>query len=200
VFFFVRPPYAGGVRKLLPITLALFAAALAPALADVPDSLSAAANQAYQAQNAKKPGTVVLPDGLQYRVLRTGFGKRVGPRDTVQVQFSGSLINGTVVDGTMPGLNANLAVGNVIRGLGEALQLMHVGDRWQMVLPPSLAFGAAGSGTVVPPNQAMVFDVTVVSDAPPAGPVLNDPGISLSPMNRNEGLYQERGAILSIPQ
>lgn len=94
--------------------------------------LTPASAQAFLADNAKKPGVVVRPSGLQYRVLRGGFGRRVAPGDVVQVQLSGSLINGAVVDGSSPGLPATLAVGNVIRGLSEALQLMHVGDHWQL--------------------------------------------------------------------
>ena len=179
--------------------LALLALAPAPGFA-APEALSAAASQAFLADNAKKPGALVRPSGLQYRVLHSGFGKRVGPGDIVQVQFSASLINGAVVDGTSPGLPSTLAVGSVIRGLGEALQLMHVGDRWQLVVPPSLAFGAAGSGTAIPPNQALVFDITLLSVTTPSGPALSDPQISLSPMNRREGTYQEQGAILTIPQ
>ena len=172
---------------------------LAPAAA-APDALSAAASQAYLAGNAKKPGVVALPDGLQYRVIRAGVGKRVGPRDIVQVQFSASLIDGTVIDGSSPGLPSMLAVGSVIRGLGEALQRMHVGDHWQLAVPPDLAFGAAGSGTAVPPGQVMLFDITLVSVTTPSGPAGNDPQISLSPMNRDRGTYREQGAILSIPQ
>jgi hypothetical protein len=198
------PPYGGGVKNLLTknllrLGLLLSLLAATPALA-APDPLSAAANQAYLADNAKKPGVVVLPSGLQYRVLRAGYGKRVGPRDVVQVQFSGGLINGAVIDGSSPGLPSTLGVGSVIRGLGEALQLMHVGDRWQLVVPPELAFGAAGSGTAVPPNQAMLFDITLMAVTTPSGPAANDPQISLSPMNRDRGLYREQGAILTIPQ
>ena len=142
----------------------------------------------------------MLPNGLHYRIIRGGFGKRVGPRDVVQVQFSGSLINGTVIDGSSPGLPTTLAVGNVIRGLGEALQLMHVGDHWQLAIPPVLAFGAAGSGTAVPPGQALLFDITLVSVVAPSDAAVNDPQISLSPMNRDRGTYREQGAILTIPQ
>lgn len=204
-----RALYASGVKSLLhksPLRLAALLALLvfmprlgAPALA-APDALSAAANQAYLADNAKKPGVVVLPDGLQYRIVRGGFGKRVGPRDVVQVQFSGSLINGAVIDGSSPGLPSTLAVGSVIRGLGEALQLMHVGDHWQLAVPAGLAFGAAGSGTTVPPNQVLLFDITLTSVTAPSGPAQNDPQMSLSPMNRDRGSYREQGAILSIPQ
>jgi FKBP-type peptidyl-prolyl cis-trans isomerase FklB len=206
LFFIFRPQplYAGSVKSLLhqnPLRLAALLAllAFAPALA-APDALSAVANQGYLADNAKKPGVVVLPSGLQYRIVRGGFGKRVGPRDVVQVQFSGSLINGAVIDGSSPGLPSTLAVGSVIRGLGEALQLMHVGDHWQLTIPPGLAFGAAGSGTTVPPNQTLLFDITLTSVATPSDAAVNDPQISLSPMNRDRGTYREQGAILTIPQ
>jgi FKBP-type peptidyl-prolyl cis-trans isomerase len=185
------------------VLAALLALALAPALLPAKAwaaDLGAAAGQAFLAGNAKKPGVMVRPSGLQYRALRSGGGRRVMAGDTVQVQFSGSLINGALVDGTSPGLPATLVVGNVIRGLNEALQMMHVGDHWQIVLPPSLAFGAAGSGTAVPADQVMVFDLTLLSAATPTGPVLGDPQISLSPMNRQEGNIREQGAILSIPQ
>lgn len=163
--------------------------------------LSPDANQAFLTDNAKKQGVMVRPSGLQYRILRGGFGKRAGAGDTVQIQYSGSLINGTVFDGTSPGLPATLAVSSVIRGLSEALQHMREGDHWQLVIPPSLAFGAKGSGTIVPPDQALVFDVTLVSLAKASGPAAQDDRqISLSAMNREQGATREQGAILTIPQ
>jgi hypothetical protein len=189
-------------RRVLRFLLAflLFGLTAAPGLAAV-NSLSPDANQAFLADNAKKPGVVVRPSGLQYRILRGGFGKRAGPGDTVQVQYSGNLINGTVIDGTSPGLPATLAVGNVIRGLSEALQLMREGDHWQLVIPPSLAFGSKGAGTIVPPDQVLVFDLTLVSLATPSGPAAQDDRqISLSAMNREQGVTREQGAILTIPQ
>jgi FKBP-type peptidyl-prolyl cis-trans isomerase len=163
--------------------------------------LSPDANQAFLTDNAKKQGVMVRPSGLQYHILRGGFGKRAAAGDTVQVQYSSSLINGTVFDGTSPGLPATLAVSSVIRGLSEALQLMREGDHWQLVIPPSLAFGAKGSGTIVPPDQALVFDVTLVSLAKASGPAAQDDRqISLSAMNREQGATREQGAILTIPQ
>jgi hypothetical protein len=154
----------------------LFATILAPLLVPVllgaaslpgwavDDSLSPAANQIFIAANARKAGVISRPSGLQYRLLRSGFGKRPGPTDLVQVFYSGSLINGTVFDGTSPGLPATLAVNGVLPGLAEALSLMHEGDRWQLVIPPNLAFGVRGaSNGAVPPGQVVVFDVTLVS-------------------------------------
>ena len=182
-----------------PLLAAFLLCVLLPS-ARAADAPTPDAVQAFLMSHAHAPGVMVRPSGLQYRILRSGFGKRVGPRDIVQVQFSASLINGVVVDGTSPGLPSTLAVGSVIRGLSEALQLMHEGDHWQLVVPPSLAFGAAGSGTAIPPNQVLLFDITLLSATTPSGPALADPQISLSPMNRREGTYQEQGAILTSPQ
>jgi FKBP-type peptidyl-prolyl cis-trans isomerase len=139
----------------------------APALAD--DALSAAANAAYLAANAKKPGTVLRPSGLQYRVLRAGFGRKVGADDVARLAYSVALINGTVVEKTSPVLPMALAVNTVsMGGLAEALRLMREGDHWQLVIPANLAFGAkpAMNGTI-PPSQTLILDVNLISSAPP---------------------------------
>ena len=177
------------------------AGSFVPARAD-DQALSAAANQAYLADNAQKPGVIIRPDGLQYRILRSGVGNRPSPTATVQVNYSGRLINGAVVDGTSPGLSATLHVGTLLKGLSEALQLMHEGDHWQIVIPPNLAFGSRGTDNgVVPPNQALVFDVTLVSIAPAARPQADTSDqMSISGYNREQGTVREQGAILNIPQ
>jgi FKBP-type peptidyl-prolyl cis-trans isomerase len=137
-----------------------------PALA-ADDSLSAEANQAFLAANAKKPGVIVRPDGLQFKILQNGFGKRPGLTDTVQVYYTGTLINGTVFDGTSPGLPAQFKVNGVITGWAEALSIMREGDHWQLVIPPALAYGARGAGNgTIPPNQALVFDLRLISTKP----------------------------------
>jgi FKBP-type peptidyl-prolyl cis-trans isomerase FklB len=156
---------------------------------------SAEANQAFLADNAKKPGVTVLPSGLQFRVLKSGVGKRVSPSDTVQLSYSGRLINGTLFDGTSPGLPVTVPVSNIIRGLGEALLRMHEGDRWQLVVPPNLAYGDKGStnGTV-PPGQALVFDVTLLATIP--APVAASQGLadSLTILSADA----QHGAVLTI--
>lgn len=133
------------------------------------DPLSAAANSAFLAANAAKPGTITRPSGLQYRVVRSGTGKRPGGNDVARVSYAIRLINGTMVDSTTPVLPASLLVSTVaLAGLAEALPLMHEGDRWQLVIPPNLAFGPKGAlNGAVPPGQVLVADVTLVSTAPP---------------------------------
>lgn len=133
------------------------------------DALSPAANAAFLAANAARPGVTVRPDGLQYSVLHSGMGRRAAPSDYARIIFTGKLIDGTIVDGTSPGLPTVVAISAVIEGLSEALQMMHEGDRWRLVVPAHLAFGAKGTGSgAVPPNQALVFDVTLIAAETPA--------------------------------
>ena len=147
------------------IAFCLLLAAL-PALA-ADDALSLEANQAFLAANAKKPGVFTRPDGLQFKILQNGFGKRPYLTDTVKVYYTGSMINGAVFDGTSPGLPASFKVNAVIPGWMEALTLMREGDHWQLVIPANLAYGDRGSpGGVVPPNQVLVFDISLISTTP----------------------------------
>ena len=154
------------MMKWLMLFLSLLAA---PALA-ADEALSAAANTAFLAANAAKPGTVVRPSGLQYRIQRRGAGPRPGGNDVVRIAYKVSLINGTVVDSTPAVLPASLSMATVsMAGLAEALSLMHVGDRWQLALPANLALGTKGAANgAIPPDQTLLFDLTLVSSAPPA--------------------------------
>jgi FKBP-type peptidyl-prolyl cis-trans isomerase len=150
----------------------LVAFAVPPAMA-ADDALSAEANQAFLAANAKKPGVHVLSNGtgLQYRIIQNGFGKRPGPTDTVVVYYTGSLINGKVFDGTSPGLPASLPVADVIPGWSQALQLMREGDHWQLVIPAMLGYGNRGAPDgSIPPNQTLVFDLRLISTTPAPRP------------------------------
>src|SRR5438105_3962682 len=110
------------------------------------DPLGGAANSAFLAANAAKSGVITRPSGLQYRILRNGTGKRPGGNDIVRLSYAIRLINGTLVDSTTPVLPAALSMSSVsLAGLGEALSLMHAGDRWQLVIPANLAFGGKGA-------------------------------------------------------
>jgi FKBP-type peptidyl-prolyl cis-trans isomerase len=136
-------------------------------------ALSEQANAAFLSANASKPGVAVRPSGLQYRILRSGYGKRPGPFDSVTVNYKGTLINGTVFDATEEGLPATFVVNQLIPGWTEALELMKEGDHWQLVIPANLAYGARGAGNgVIPPNQVLVFDLELVkvTPAPPSKP------------------------------
>jgi FKBP-type peptidyl-prolyl cis-trans isomerase len=179
------------IRPSLRAVLA-FAACLSAAPAFAADSgLTDAASQAFLASHAKMPGVTVRPSGLQYRVLKSGFGRHASSRDTVQLNYTARLINGTVIDGTSPGLPASVAVNNATPGLSEALQLMREGDHWELTLPPTLAFGAKGGvNGAVPPDQAVIFDVTLLSTS---APVVNaegpKDGLSISASSREQGAF-----------
>lgn len=131
------------------------------------DVLSIENNQKFLADNQKMKGVVTRPSGLQFRIIQNGYGKRPQSTDTVEVYYTGRLINGVVFDGTSPGLPASIKVSDVIPGWSEALQLMREGDHWQLIIPPNLGYGVRGYGNgVIPPNQVLIFDLKLVSTTP----------------------------------
>ena len=159
------------------------------------DPLGASANTAFLAANAAKPGTIARPSGLQYRVLRSGTGKRPAGSDIIRLSYVIRLINGTVVDSTTPVLPATLAVSSVaMAGLAEALSLMHAGDRWQLAIPANLAFGGKGAmNGAIPPNQTLLVDVSLLSAAAPQpGQTVTESPFSLWSNGR------ESGAVFTI--
>lgn len=132
-----------------------------------PSPLSAQANAEYVAKNAKKAGVVSVP-GIQYQVLKAGHGPQPGRRDCVSVYYKGSLIDGKVFDETKPGKPATFPAGMLIPGWTEALQLMHVGDKWRLVIPAGLAYGKTGAGNgLIPPDQTLVFDIELLKVSAP---------------------------------
>ena len=154
--------------------LAVMAAASAQAAVG---SLSAEANAAYLADYAKQRGVIIRPSGLMYKIVHNGFGKRPAPTDIVTVYYTGALINGTVFDGTEEGLPAQFKTSALIPGWTEALEMMREGDVWHIVIPGDLAYGARGAGNgMIPPNQVLVFDVTLVSVTTPKEQPKDDEG------------------------
>jgi FKBP-type peptidyl-prolyl cis-trans isomerase len=129
--------------------------------------LTPASNQKFLSDNAQKPGVQRTADGLQYRVIKSGSGKRVsGPNDMVTVTYKGQLINGKVFDQTGPGKTAQFPAGGLIPGWVEALSLMKEGDEWELVIPAGLGYGSQGAGGAIPPDQTLIFDMTLISVAP----------------------------------
>ena len=118
--------------------------------------------QAYLAQNAKKPGWKTTASGLQYRVVTPGTGKAPTPTDTVTVHYKGTLTNGTEFDSSYKrGQPASFPVAGVIRGWTEALQLMQVGSKFELAIPPELAYGDQGPLA----SQVLLFEVELLSVA-----------------------------------
>ncbi len=123
-----------------------------------------AEGDAYLAANSKKPGVVTLPSGLQYRIITQGTGKKPLASSTVSTHYVGRLLNGTEFDSSVKrGQPATFQVNGVNKGWSEALQLMPVGSKWELVIPPSLGYGEQGAGGVIPPNAVLVFEVELLS-------------------------------------
>jgi FKBP-type peptidyl-prolyl cis-trans isomerase FklB len=119
---------------------------------------------AYLAANKTKDGVVVLPDGLQYKILTAGTGPKPLATDTVKVNYKGTLINGTEFDSSYKrGEPAEFPVNGVIKGWTEALQLMPVGSKWQLFVPTELAYGEHAPGGEIGPNDTLIFEVELLS-------------------------------------
>lgn len=130
--------------------------------------LAAVANkkegEAFLAENKAKEGVVVLPSGLQYKILTPGTGPKPALSDTVVCNYRGTLINGTEFDSSYKsGKPATFSLGRVIKGWTEALQLMPVGSKWQLFIPPDLAYGERGAGDVIGPGTTLIFEVELLS-------------------------------------
>jgi FKBP-type peptidyl-prolyl cis-trans isomerase FklB len=123
----------------------------------------------FLAANKTKEGIVTLPSGLQYKILQEGTGPKPTAADTVTVNYRGSLLNGTEFDSSFKrGQPASFSVGQIIKGWTEALELMPVGSKWQLFIPPDLAYGLRGAGPSIGPNSTLVFEVELLSIQPKA--------------------------------
>jgi FKBP-type peptidyl-prolyl cis-trans isomerase FklB len=120
---------------------------------------------AFLAANKTKEGVVTLPSGLQYKILTTGTGPKPTASDSVVCNYKGTLINGSEFDSSYKrGEPATFPVTGVIKGWTEALQLMPVGSKWQLFIPPDLAYGPRGTpGGPIGPNATLIFEVELIS-------------------------------------
>lgn len=119
---------------------------------------------AFLEENKKKEGVKTLPSGLQYKVITEGTGKSPKATDTVTVNYRGTLIDGSEFDSSYKrGQPATFPVNGVIPGWTEALQLMKEGAKWQLFIPPGLAYGEKGAGNVIGPNATLIFEVELIS-------------------------------------
>jgi FKBP-type peptidyl-prolyl cis-trans isomerase FklB len=121
--------------------------------------------EGFLAANKSKEGVVVLPSGLQYKILTAGTGPKPSATDSVVCNYRGTLVNGTEFDSSYKhGQPATFGVGQVIKGWTEALQLMPVGSKWQLFVPSNLAYGDQGApGGQIGPNSTLIFEVELVS-------------------------------------
>ena len=127
-----------------------------------PEATPLEAGQAFLAENALRATVVTTASGLQYEVLASGDGAGPGPRDLVTTHYHGTFIDGRVFDSSVErGEPAAFPVDRVIGGWTEALQLMKVGDKWKLYIPPDLAYGESGTGAIGP-NETLIFEVELL--------------------------------------
>jgi FKBP-type peptidyl-prolyl cis-trans isomerase len=119
--------------------------------------------EAFFAENLKKEGVVTLPSGLQYKILTKGDGKIATVVDTIVCNYRGTLLDGTEIDSSYKRKEPTTApVKDLIPGWSQALQLMPVGSKWQLFVPPQLAYGDQAAGPI-PPNATLIFEVELLS-------------------------------------
>jgi FKBP-type peptidyl-prolyl cis-trans isomerase len=142
--------------------MALLLAAI-PAWAAGPYDLTPEGNARYLADYAARKDVTRMASGLMYRVLQSGTGTSpVSRYDTVTVEYQGWLVNNKIFDRSRPQETTTFVVGGVIPGWTEALMKMKVGDQWQIVVPSNLGYGENGMGSIIPPNQTLVFLIRLV--------------------------------------
>lgn len=119
----------------------------------------------FLAENKTKEGVVVLPSGLQYRILKQGDGAVPKLSDKVEVIYEGKTLDGNVFDATSKhGKKSDIfGVGGLIKGWTEALLLMPVGSKWELYIPQELAYGDRGAGRNIKPYSALTFTLELLS-------------------------------------
>jgi FKBP-type peptidyl-prolyl cis-trans isomerase FklB len=118
---------------------------------------------AFLAANKSQQGVVTLPDGLQYKILKEGDGPKPNAEDSVVCNYKGTLLNNTEFDSSYKrGQPATFPVSGVIKGWTEVLQMMPVGSKWQIFVPPDLAYGARGNGGIGP-SATLIFEIELLS-------------------------------------
>lgn len=123
--------------------------------------------KAFLAENAKKDGVKQTESGLQYKVLTEGTGPKPKATDTVKVNYTGKLLDGTEFDSSYKrGEPIQFPLSNVIKGWTEGLQLMPVGSKFEFYIPSELAYGANANPTI-PANSTLIFDVELLDIVKP---------------------------------
>jgi len=120
--------------------------------------------EAFLASNKSKEGVQSLPDGLEYKIIKAGDGPKPAASDSVTCNYRGTLLNGKEFDSSYKrGQPATFPLGGVIKGWTEALQMMPVGSKWELYIPPDLAYGDHPPGGDIPPGSTLIFEVELLS-------------------------------------
>ncbi|MBL4655259.1 MAG: FKBP-type peptidyl-prolyl cis-trans isomerase [Bacteroidia bacterium] len=118
----------------------------------------------FMEQNKTKEGVITLSSGMQYIILTEGTGAIPVATDKVTTHYHGTTIDGSVFDSSVErGQPAKFPVNGVIPGWVEALQLMKVGSKWRLFIPPNLAYGERGAGPKIGPYSTLIFEVELIS-------------------------------------
>ncbi len=127
-----------------------------------------AAGAKYLEENKKKPGVITTASGLQYKIIKEGTGPKPKLTDTVTTHYHGTLIDGTVFDSSVDRKQPiSFSVHGVIPGWTEALQLMPMGSKWQLVIPENLAYGEHPQpGSKIQPFATLIFDLELLDIKP----------------------------------
>ncbi len=127
-------------------------------------TISKVDGEKFLAENRNNDGVIVLASGLQYKIIKNSIGKKPTANSRVVVHYRGTLIDGTEFDSSYArGEPIELNLNQVIKGWQEALQLMAIGSKWQIVIPSELAYGKRGAGRVIEPNATLIFDIELLS-------------------------------------
>jgi len=126
----------------------------------------------FLAKNKAKPGVVTTASGLQYEVITEGTGPKPTADDRVTVNYRGTLLDGSQFDSSYDcGQPATFPVSGVIPGWVEAMQLMPVGSKYKLYIPPELAYQERGAGNAIGPNSLLIFEVELLAIADKDAPV-----------------------------
>jgi FKBP-type peptidyl-prolyl cis-trans isomerase FklB len=122
------------------------------------------AGETFLAENGKRENVVTLPSGLQYEIVKQGDGPKPLATNTVTCHYHGTTIKGEVFDSSVKrGQPASFPLNGVIKGWTEALQLMPVGSKWKLFIPPQLAYGNRNISREIGPNSTLIFEVELIS-------------------------------------
>ena len=122
------------------------------------------AGETFLAENGKRENVVTLPGGLQYEIIKQGDGPKPSASNTVTCHYHGTTIKGEVFDSSVKrGQPASFPLNAVIKGWTEALQLMPVGSKWKLFIPPQLAYGNRTVSREIGPNSTLIFEVELIS-------------------------------------
>jgi FKBP-type peptidyl-prolyl cis-trans isomerase len=159
------------IMIILGLALGLAACGQKTAAQDSPQTQKAALDAAasFMAANAKQPGVVTLPDGLQYKVVTLGpaGGPHPKPADEVKVHYEGKLVSGVVFDSSFQrGEPVDFTLGNLIPAWIEALQRMRPGDEWTLYVPPALGYRDRTDVGPIPPNSVLIFRIQLLGVLP----------------------------------